>query len=184
MVRVELSGSEHLESTTSYVLASNHQSLFDTAVLFACLPLPFRVLYKKELNKIPFLGWHLSLGGHIGIDRDNPMQARQSLNAAAERVRAGTSVVVFPEGTRSYQGVMSRFKKGSFRLAIKAATPVVPITILDSYKIMTRGRLTVCPGTVQVTIGRPISVDALVEDDAGRLAERAEAVVLRTLRAR
>ena len=181
MVGVELSGTEHLEPATTYILASNHQSLFDTAIVFAYLPVPFRILYKKQLNRVPFLGWHLFLSGHIGVERDKPVQARQSLDHAAERIRAGTSVVVFPEGTRSHDGVMRRFKKGSFRLAIKAATPVVPMTIAGSYKIMKRGRVAVFPGTVRVTIDRPIPVDGLVEEDAGRLAEQVEEVVLRNL---
>lgn len=182
-VRVEVRGAENLTPGATYVLASNHQSLFDTPILFAYLPLSFRILYKKSLNRIPFLGWHLFLSGHIGVERENAKKARESLEDAAERIRTGTSVVVFPEGTRSYDGVMRSFKKGSFRLAVKARTPVVPLTIADSHKVMQRGRVTVYPRTVTLTIDRPIPVDDLSEDDADALAGRVREIVSRNLEA-
>lgn len=182
-VRVEVDGCEHLEPGRTYVLASNHQSLFDTPILFAYLPLSFRILYKKSLNRIPFLGWHLFLSGHIGVERKSPARARDSLEIAAERVRAGTSIVVFPEGTRSYDGVMRSFKKGSFRIAIKARTPVVPLAIADSFQVMRRGEVTVHPRTVKLTIDRPIPVDGLVEEQAAELSEQVRLVVERNLAA-
>jgi 1-acyl-sn-glycerol-3-phosphate acyltransferase len=180
-VHVEVEGQENLCPGGTYVLASNHQSLFDTAILFAHLPLSFRILYKKSLNRIPFLGWHLFLSGHIGVERENPVKARESLDHAAERIRRGTSVVVFPEGTRSYDGVMRAFRKGSFRLALKAATPIVPLTIDGSHLVMRRGRVTVYPGKVKLTIGEPIPVDGLSEADAAALSERVRDVVRRNL---
>lgn len=182
-VRVEVSGREHLERGRTYVLASNHQSLFDTPILFAYLPVSFRILYKRSLNRIPFLGWHLFLSGHIGVERENRAQARESLDRAAERVRTGTSIVVFPEGTRSYDGVMRPFKKGSFRIAIRAGAPVVPLAIADSHRVMRRGQVTVFPRTVKLTIDRPVPVEGLSEEQAGRLAERVRGIVARNLEA-
>lgn len=182
-VRVEVQGRENLTPGRTYLLASNHQSLFDTPIVFAYLPLSFRILYKKSLNRIPFLGWHLFLSGHIGVERENPAKASESLEHAAERIRTGTSVVVFPEGTRSYDGVMRAFRKGSFRLALKAETPVVPLTISGSHLVMRRGRVTVYPGKVRLTIGAPIGVDGLTESDAGSLSERVRDVVKRNLEA-
>lgn len=181
MVDVGIEGAERLEPGRTYVFASNHQSLFDTPIVFAYLPVSFRILYKKSLNRIPFLGWHLFLSGHIGVERENPTKARQSLDHAAERIRKGTSVVVFPEGTRSYDGVMRNFRKGSFRLAIKAGTPVVPITIADSHRVMKRGRVTVYPRKVRLTIDAPIDVEGFDEARAAALAERVRAVVARNL---
>ncbi len=180
-VKVEVEGGEQLVPGRTYVLASNHQSLFDTPILFAYLPLSFRILYKKSLNRIPFLGWHLFLSGHIGVERENPSRARDSLDHAADRIRKGTSVVVFPEGTRSYDGVMKNFRKGSFRLAIKARTPVVPLTIADSHLVMKRGRVTVYPRTVRLTIDRPIEIEDLDESDAAALSDRVREVVARNL---
>lgn len=181
MVRVEVEGSENLERSQTYVLASNHQSLFDTPILFAYLPISFRILYKKSLNRIPFLGWHLFMSGHIGVERDSPQKARDSLEHAAVRIRNGTSVAVFPEGTRSYDGVMRTFKKGSFRLAIKAGAPIVPMTILGSHKVMKRGRVTVYPQTVKLVIDRPIPVTDLDEDQAEPLMKEVQGVVSRNL---
>jgi 1-acyl-sn-glycerol-3-phosphate acyltransferase len=180
-VSVEVEGRENLISGCTYVLASNHQSLFDTPILFACLPLSFRILYKKSLNRIPFLGWHLFLSGHVGVERESPAKASESLDRAAARIRAGTSVAVFPEGTRSYNGAMRPFRKGSFRLALKAATPVVPLTISGSHLVMKRGKVTVYPRKVRLTIGEPMPVVDLTESDAGALADRVRDVVQRTL---
>lgn len=180
-VKVEVDGAENLEPDRTYVVASNHQSLFDTPIVFAYLPISFRILYKKSLNRIPFLGWHLFLSGHIGVERENPSKARESLEHAAERIRNGTSVVVFPEGTRSYDGTMRTFKKGSFRLAIKARTPVVPMTIIDSHRVMRRGEVTVHPRTVKLVIDCPISVDGLDEERADELTQQVRGVVARNL---
>jgi 1-acyl-sn-glycerol-3-phosphate acyltransferase len=177
MVRVEVEGTGNLEPGHTYVLASNHQSLFDTPILFAYLPLSFRILYKKSLNRIPFLGWHLFMSGHIGVERESPAKARESLDHAAGRIRNGTSVAVFPEGTRSYDGVMRAFKKGSFRLAIKAGAPIVPTTIIDSHLVMKRGRVTVYPRTVKLAIGEPISVGHLGEDQADALMKHVHDVI-------
>jgi 1-acyl-sn-glycerol-3-phosphate acyltransferase len=171
-VEVQVRGSEKLVPGRTYVLASNHQSLFDTPIVFAYLPLSFRILYKRSLNRIPFLGWHLFLSGHIGVERENPVKARQSLDHAAERIRGGTSVVVFPEGTRSFDGVMRSFRKGSFRLAVKAGIPVVPLTIDGSHLVMQRGKVTVYPRKVTLTIGEPLPVDGLTDADARALSEK------------
>jgi 1-acyl-sn-glycerol-3-phosphate acyltransferase len=176
-VSVEVEGRERLVPGRTYVLASNHQSQFDTPILFAYLPLSFRILYKKSLNRIPFLGWHLFLSGHVGVERENPTKASASLEHAAARIRTGTSVAVFPEGTRSYDGVMRAFRKGSFRLALKAATPVVPLTIAGSHLVMKRGKVTVYPRKVRLTIGEPVTVEGLTETDAGALSERVRKVV-------
>jgi 1-acyl-sn-glycerol-3-phosphate acyltransferase len=176
-VEVQVRGAEKLVPGRTYVLASNHQSLFDTPIVFAYLPLSFRILYKKSLNRIPFLGWHLFLSGHIGVERENPSKARKSLDDAAERIRSGTSVVVFPEGTRSFDGAMRSFRKGSFRLAVKAGIPVVPLTIDGSHLVMRRGRVTVYPGRVTLTIGSPLPVDGLTDADARALSEKVRGAV-------
>jgi 1-acyl-sn-glycerol-3-phosphate acyltransferase len=178
-VRVEFDGLDRLDRCRNYVFASNHQSLFDTPILFAGLPFSFRILYKQSLHAIPFLGWHLFLSGHIPVDRRNAIRARRSLERAVARVRQGVSVVVFPEGTRSREGTMGRFKPGSFLLAIKAGVPVVPVTIVESWRIMSRGRVTVRPGLVRVSLDRPIPVDGLDESSIHRLCEQVREIVAR-----
>ena len=177
LVGVEVEGAERLEPGRTYVFVANHQSLFDTPIVFGHLPASFRILYKRSLNRIPFLGWHLFLAGHIGVERENPTKARESLERAVGRVRNGTSVVLFPEGTRSYDGRMANFKKGSFRLAIQAGAPVVPLTIVDSYLVMRRGEVTVHPRKVRLVISEPIPVEDLDDADIQGLAERTREAV-------
>ncbi|HEX9722711.1 MAG TPA: lysophospholipid acyltransferase family protein [Vicinamibacteria bacterium] len=177
-VKVLLSGLENLEKERNYIFAANHQSIYDIPILFAWLPFSFRILYKESLNRVPFLGWHLFLCGHISVDRSNPVRARQSLERAAQRVQQGTSVVVFPEGTRSTNGSIGRFKQGSFLLAIKSGVSIVPITISESWRIMKRGEVTVHPGTVRVHVERPVVVEGLEEDAALELARRVRETVL------
>ncbi len=177
LVRVEVEGAGNLERGQTYVLASNHQSLFDTPILFAYLPISFRMLYKKSLNRVPFLGWHLFMSGHVGVERESPTKARESLEHAAVRIRNGTSVAVFPEGTRSSDGVMRMFKNVSFRLAIKAGAPIVPMTIIGSHMVMKRGQVTVYPKTVKLVIDRPMPVADLDEDQADLLIKQVRTVV-------
>src|SRR5215475_526412 len=102
-IEVRVSGLENLPASPA-VYAANHTSAFDIPILFGYLPRSFRVLHKRSLYVLPIVGWYLFLTGHIAIDRANPFKARRSLGAAAQRIRAGLSVVVFPEGTRSSDG--------------------------------------------------------------------------------
>ena len=182
-VQVELHGAENLTGSERYIIASNHQSLFDTAILFAYLPVSFRILYKKSLNRIPFLGWHLFLSGHIPVERENPGKARESLRYAAERILNGVSVVVFPEGTRSFDGVMRNFKKGSFVLAVRTRTPVVPITIADSHLVMKRGEVTVSPRTVRVYVSPCVDPSDYSEETVTELASHVQGIIRDRLRA-
>ena len=182
-VRVSLSGLENLERGRHYIFAANHQSIYDIPILFAWLPFSFRILYKESLNRVPFMGWHLYFCGHISVDRSNPVRARQSLERAAKRIQQGTSVLIFPEGTRSQNGSIGRFKQGSFVLAIKSGVPVVPITISESWRIMKKGEVTVNPGTVKVHVERPIPVEELGEDSAVGLAKQVREVVVRNYEA-
>ncbi len=109
--------------------AANHASALDILIVFGHLPVDFRIVYKRSLSLVPLVGWAIWLGGHLPIDRSHPFRARRSLDAAARRIRGGTSVVVFPEGTRSPDGSVRRFKRGSFGLAIAAGVPVVPVSL-------------------------------------------------------
>ena len=180
-VRVTVRGGQDLQTGHTYVVASNHQSLFDTPILFAYLPVSFRILYKRSLNWVPFLGWHLFMSGHVAVERDNPKRARKSLEHAAQRIRNGTSVVVFPEGTRSYDGTVKDFKKGSFRLAIEAGASIVPVTIVDSHLVMRRGSVTVYPRSIQIWIDKPISLTGHTEEQASQLMQEVRGVIMSNL---
>ncbi len=138
------------------VFASNHESALDIWVLLEKLPRTVRFIAKRELFRIPVFGWYLRLGGHIAVDRKNHVQAVHSLRAAAEKVRAGTSLIVFPEGTRSRDRRVQPFKKGPFALALEARVPVVPVAVSGSAAVTPSGLVAVWPGTIRVAVGDPI----------------------------
>ncbi len=167
-MKVRVAGLEHAPSGPA-VYAANHASALDILVVFGHLPMDFRIVYKKSLSLVPLVGWAIQLGGHVPIDRSHPFRARRSLDAAARRIRAGTSVVVFPEGKRSPDETVRRFKRGSFGLAIEAGVPVVPVSLAGVKAVVPRGLSSVRPGTVHVRLHPPVSV-------AGRSAEEAEAL--------
>jgi 1-acyl-sn-glycerol-3-phosphate acyltransferase len=134
----------------------------------------FRIIHKRSLYLIPILGWALYLGGHIGIDRANAFRARRSLGAAAERIRGGTSVAVFPEGTRSPDARVRPFKRGSFVLAAEAGVPVVPVSLLGVKAVVPQGIRTLRPGTVHLRVHPAIPQAGR---DAEALAEEVRRIV-------
>jgi 1-acyl-sn-glycerol-3-phosphate acyltransferase len=174
-VRVTVEGLERLDSSRSYVFAANHQSIYDIPIVFASLPFQLRIIAKESLGRIPFMGWHLLRAGHVLVDRSNP--GAGVVKKMAGLVASGHSLIVFPEGTRSVNGVMGRFKRGSFVIALQAALPVVPITITGSRHVMTKGELTVRPGNVSLTVHEPVDTSTLSRDGVRDLAERVRATV-------
>jgi 1-acyl-sn-glycerol-3-phosphate acyltransferase len=175
-VGVRVSGLEHVPAGPA-VYAANHASVLDILVLFGHLPVDFRIVYKKSLSLIPLVGWAIRLGGHIPIDRSNAFRARRSLDTAARRIRGGTSVVVFPEGTRSPDGAVRHFKRGSFGLAINAGVPVVPVSLVGVKAVVPRGLTRVRPGTVGVVVHPPVPVAGRSPDEAEALAEEVRRIV-------
>jgi 1-acyl-sn-glycerol-3-phosphate acyltransferase len=162
-IEVEVEGAQNVPGGPA-VFAANHASALDIPVLFACLPADFRIIHKRSLYWTPVIGWYLYFGKHVGIDRQNPFRARQSLKAAAERIRAGLSVAAFPEGTRSRDGRVQAFKRGSFVLAQDAGVPVVPVSLVGVKALVPRGLAAIKPGRVSLKIHPPVAT-------AGRLAD-------------
>jgi len=138
------------------VYVANHQSQFDIPALVLAMPTDFRVVAKRALLFIPIFGWALWLAGFIFIDRGNRERAIKSLDRAAARLRKGTSVVIFAEGTRSTDGSLLPFKRGGFVLAIQAGVPVVPVTVQGGREVLPKGALRIRPGTIDVHFGVPI----------------------------
>lgn len=138
------------------IFASNHESALDIWVLLEQLPRTVRFIAKRELFSIPVFGWYMRVGGHIPVDRKNHVQAVQSLRAAADTVRRGTSLIVFPEGTRSRDGRVQPFKKGPFALALEAQVPIVPVAVSGSAAVSPSGLVAVWPGTIRVAVGEPV----------------------------
>lgn len=167
-VRVE--GLDKIASGRAYVFAANHQSWFDIFVIYACLPVQFRWLAKEELFHVPVLGPAMKACGAIPIDRGDRRQAFESINQAAAQVRAGTSIIIFPEGTRSVDGVLQGFKTGGFILAIKSQQPMLPISISGSHRILPkRGESAIRRGTIHMTLGDPIPTRGLGNRDRDKL---------------
>ena len=179
-VRVRVDGLEALEPGRTYIFVSNHQSIYDIPVIFWSMPYQLRIIAKASLGSFPFLGWHLRRTGHLLVDRRNPDRAG-ILRRWRGLVTSGLSLIIFPEGTRSADGRVGRFKAGSFMLAIEAGLPVVPMSIVGTRHVMRKGRLTVEPGDVVLAIHAPIDTTARAAhpsiDDARSLAADVHAVI-------
>ncbi len=168
---VKIYGRENLIANQPYVFACNHSSALDIPVLFKALPSNFRWIAKKELFRIPVFGPAMRAAGYIAIDRSNRRAAMHSLEVASSRIKAGASVVIFPEGTRSKDGRLGQFKSGGFLLALKAEQPIVPVFIKGSYDILPASSIWLRPGKISVYIGKPISVEQVPLKERDNLAE-------------
>jgi 1-acyl-sn-glycerol-3-phosphate acyltransferase len=178
-VAVAVEWAEKLDPGRPYIFAANHQSQFDIFVLQGFLGVDFRWLAKKELFAVPVWGPAMRRAGYIPIDRSRGRKALKSLAEAAEKIGAGTSVIIFPEGTRSRDGRLQEFKAGAMVLALKAGVPIVPVAIRGTHEILPKGRLLMKRGTVQVRVGRPIETDAaMAKHDLARIAQAAVAELL------
>jgi 1-acyl-sn-glycerol-3-phosphate acyltransferase len=179
-VQVVYRGGEHVPSDRSCVFIANHQSLLDIWALTPALPLSTRFVAKQSLFQIPFLGWAMAASGFIPVDRANRTRAVRSLSRAAERIRDGRCVILFPEGTRSRDGRLAPFKKGGFHLALQAGVPVIPVAISGSFRALAPGTMRVRPGEVRVAFAPPIvpspsgpaAVDDLMRAVREAIAER------------
>jgi 1-acyl-sn-glycerol-3-phosphate acyltransferase len=174
-VRVTVTGLERLNPAHSYVVASNHQSIYDIPILFASLPLQLRIVAKQSLGSIPFLGWHLHRTGHLLVDRKNP--GADIVQKMRRLIHEAHSLIVFPEGTRSVDGRVGRFKKGSFLVAVDAKLPIVPVSVSGTRQVMRKGRLMVRPGRVSVTVHDPLPTAGLTREEVGALATRVREIV-------
>ena len=177
--RLEVTGGENVDASRPTIYVSNHQSTIDIPTLFIALPVRLSLIAKKQLRYVPALGWYLWIAGHILIDRSNPKTAIASLDEAGRRIRAGASLIVYPEGTRSPDGRVLPFKKGPFALALKAGVAVCPVTIEGSGKLMPKNRWTITPGPIRVQIGKPIDAGAYREDERDRLMRDVRGEIIR-----
>jgi len=173
-VRVTITGRERLDPKQTYIFMANHVSNLDPPLLIPLLPKRTSVLVKKELFRIPVLGTAMRVGRLVPVDRHNRDAAIQSVRDAAEAIRGGLDMTIFPEGTRSRDGRLLAFKKGPFYLAMESGCPVVPVTILGTYEILPKGRFFLRKGTAELVFHEPLwpkdfgDRDALV--DATRAA--------------
>ena len=180
-VRVRVRSHATFDPKTSYVFMPNHVSTADIWAIFVAVPVPLRFIAKKQLAHIPLFGWAMRAGRFIFIDRQNAASAHRTIDQAADRIRAGRSVVIFPEGTRSLDGRLGPFKKGAFHLAIKAGAAVVPVAIRGSREIMPSGAFLIHPGVVDIELGAPIPTTGLGPDDREALLEKVRAEIAQML---
>ncbi|HSR10579.1 MAG TPA: lysophospholipid acyltransferase family protein [Thermodesulfobacteriota bacterium] len=174
---VKVSGFEHISPGRSYILASNHLSAFDIFAYLGYLPMQFRWVAKAELFRTPFMGWAMKRIGYIAIDRGSPKKAYRSMLAAAEAVKRGVSVMIFPEGTRSPDGRLQDFKKGLFLVALKSNAPILPITIQGTAEILPKGDWRVRPGKVRIAIAPAVETTGFSPEKEAELSLRIRAVI-------
>ena len=169
LIRIRVEGLEKLDPKATYVFVANHSSYMDIPVLLSTLPHQFRFFAKKGLYKIPFLGTHLRRAGHLPVDRSN---ARNSLKSMTEGARIiaerGTSVLLFPEGGRSPEG-LREFKEGAAYIAIKAGVPVVPVALVGMRKLLPMGSIHLRAGVATVRVGDPIATAGMKISDRAEL---------------
>lgn len=163
---------DRIDWSRNYLFLTNHQSQFDILALVLAIPISFRVIAKRILFLIPAFGWVLYLAGFIAIDRTNRERAIRSLDRAAERVRAGLSLLIFAEGTRGTGDTLLPFKKGPIVLGLKAGVPIVPIAVRGGRHVLPKGTLRFQPGTIEVIFGDPIPTRDYTYDTRESLMKR------------
>jgi len=163
-IQVDVEGLEYIRQDQAQILVANHQGYFDIFALSGFLPLQIRWVAKSSLFKIPFVGWSIAASGYIPVDRSNRKKSYQAFLATIEKLKAGNSIVIFPEGTRSEDGKIGPFKKGGLLLSVRSGAPLVPVTLLGTGSIIKKGSGIIRPGRIQIIISPPISSQAVKDE--------------------
>ena len=183
---VSVDGTGHIQPGQSYVFVSNHQSMFDVWLVYGWLPVIFKWLMKAELRKVPFVGTGCKAAGHIFIDRSNAKAAMESLREVEKQLTGGVCTVIFPEGTRSLNGEVGRFKRGAFQIAIDLGLPVIPLSLSGCFEVLPKGKPFVNRHPVHMHIGEPIDLmqykDAEGKPDANAAIEAVRNTLIAGLR--
>lgn len=153
---VTITGKENIKPGQSYVFVANHQSMLDVWIIYGWLPVIFKWLMKAELRKVPFVGSACKAAGHVFVDRSSPMAAKKSLEDVEKVLTNGICTVIFPEGTRTLNGEVGRFKRGAFQIALELNLPIIPISLSGCYEAMNRKAKYVTWHPVHMHIGEPI----------------------------
>jgi 1-acyl-sn-glycerol-3-phosphate acyltransferase len=161
-----------LDPRQPYIFVSNHQGFYDIPAAYATIRHRLRFVAKRSLVFVPFIGWFIYLGGHILIDRGNHQRSIRSLSRAASKVRRGTSLILYPEGTRSPDGKIHGFKKGPFVLAIEAQVAIVPVAVEGSHRVLRKHDWRIHPGSIRIRLGQPIPTEGLTVADRDELVRR------------
>ena len=158
-IDIEVAGLERLDRGTPYVIMSNHLSFLDGPLLVTVLDRPARVIVKRFVFRIPVLGSGMRFAGYVPLDKEGAGAGRKSIDRAARLIRErGYSFLIFPEGTRSWDGKMLPFRRGGFFLAIESGADIVPVTVKGTYELMPRGKWFIRKGTVKIVFHEPVTV--------------------------
>jgi 1-acyl-sn-glycerol-3-phosphate acyltransferase len=177
-IDMTVEGLEHIDPKGNYVLVSNHASYMDTPVIMGNIPLQFRFLAKRGLFNIPFIGTHLKQAGHIPVPREDPRASVKTMQLAAETIQQRKiSMLVFPEGGRSDDGILQAFKEGGAYIAIRAGVPLVPLVLIGTHDVLAMHSAVVHPGAVVLRILPPISTDGMTLKNRGKLTEQVRGLI-------
>ncbi len=171
---IKVKGKENIDPEQSYVVVANHQSQFDIFAVYGWLPVDFRWVMKMELKKVPVLGFYCDRAGHVYIDRSNHDAALKSIETAKKRIKKGTSIMFFPEGTRSDNGELLKFKKGAFKFALDMELPILPVTIKGTSNILPNNSVNLFPGRSDIIIHKPIPINCFNKENIQVLMDRAK----------
>ena len=177
-VHTEIKNKAKILKGTSYIIISNHQSLYDIIALVTALGIQYRWFIKKEVLKIPIFGYALYASRNIFIDRSNTARAIESINKGIDRLPRGVSIMVFAEGTRSPDGQIHEFKKGGFVTAVRRKILILPVTVNGSRRVLPKGSLVVKPGKIQVVIGDPIDTSDYTTDTVQELIDKTRQAIM------
>lgn len=169
---VSVDGIEHIQKGQSYVFVANHQSALDVWVIYGWLPVVYKWLMKAELRKVPFVGTACKAAGHIFVERQNARASMKSLQQIERQLTNGVSTVIYPEGTRSKDGQVGRFKRGAFQVALDLNLPVIPISLTGCYEALNRYAKYVTWHPIHMHIGEPIDLKQFAEPDEAIAAVR------------
>ncbi len=178
---IHVCGIENIPQTGGLLFVANHQSNFDIPILIGHIPRDKGFIAKLELLKVPTFSRWMKYIGCVFIDRSDARQSLTAMNEAAERLKSGHSLVIFPEGTRSADGTVSPFKAGSLKLAMKAKVPIVPVTISGSKNIMVKGSSIIRSATVNVIISPPLNLGEFTDLDSNEIAEKVRGIIISKL---
>ena len=178
-VRLVVTGAEHVQPGTSHFFVGNHQSAMDIPAMAVVTRGSVRFMAKKSLFYIPFMGWAIWLHGFVPVDRSNPRTVKRVLDDMLKHLaKKAVSMLVFPEGTRTEDGSIGEFKRGTLRVCKQAAMPIVPFAIDGSQAVHRRGTLRICSGTIRICLGRPVSKEDIERLDVPALSKRVRDEVL------
>lgn len=175
-VKLKVEGRENIDPKKYYVFISNHQSYIDIPVIFSGLPVNIHFVAKEELRKFPFIGQYMAMMGMIFIER-NSSKAVESLKKAGKLISRGKSVITFPEGTRTEDGSIGRFKKGTFLLAAESGVEIVPIKINGARAVWPKERVHLTPGTITLKIGKPVPSTGISKENINEICVEMRALV-------